>query len=911
MNEPPRPDPDALLRTLALGSGAAAGIGKTGAGETARGRLKVFLGAAPGVGKTCEMLDDAAARVRGGVDVVIGLVETHGRMETVARTTGFETVPRKLIEHHGRVLEEMDIDAVLARRPALVLIDELAHTNAPGSRHDKRYQDVEEILNAGIDVYSTLNIQHLESLNDVVASFTRVRVRETLPDRVLEQAELEIVDLPPDELIERLREGKVYVPEEASRALAHFFSKSNLSALRELVLRRTAQAIDAQMLDHVRAHALGGKWAAGERLVVAVSDHPGSAALVRSAKRMADALGAPWTALHVETTRDLAFTDAEAQQLAATLELAQHLGGQTATIPAESVTEGLSAFLDEARATQLILGKALRSHWHEWRHGSVVDRMVRRASGVAVHVLTLDDQPTKPRSVIKLRIGLSRWGSPLGYGVSLALVALVTLIGHSISSLGNITNVALVYLLPVLVAATRYGLRTGLVTGIACSLAYNFFFIPPFYTFTIADPQNLITVMVLLGIAVLVSQMASRVRDHAMLARQSATQNSALAGFARLLTAITSDTELGQVLCAEVARLIDVRAVLLLPDDGRLAVRAAIPPEDRMDTLEHAAARWAFDNNRRAGRGSETLSACEWLFTPINAGGRVLGVLGIARADTALPLRTDQMPLLSSLLDQAGLALERIILEGEMTSVVKLREQERLRTALLSSVSHDLRTPLTAIIGNLDAITPADPVQAGQLASARAEAGRLRGFVANLLDMARIEAGVLTRTSEPVDLADAIASAVHDLRTRLTDNPIHMDVSPDLPFVHVDPQLFHQSLINLIDNAAKYGEPGTPITIAARRERGALTLMVEDEGPGLPAGEENRIFETFARIEGSDRKGGTGLGLAIVRGFCHAMGLTVTASNRTDGKQGACFTIRFDDAHLTNAEAVRAEGDQI
>ncbi len=907
MTEPPRPDPDALLRTLARGDKTwGSGARSPGDGNSARGRLKVFLGAAPGVGKTCEMLDDAAARRKAGLDVVIGLVETHGRSETVARTAGFEVIPRKPIEHHGRALEEMDIDAVLARRPALVLIDELAHTNAPGSRHDKRYQDVEEILDAGIDVYSTLNVQHLESLNDVVASFTRVWVRETLPDRVLEQAELEIVDLPPDELIERLRDGKVYVPEEASRALTHFFSKSNLSALRELALRRAAQAIDAQMLDHVRAHALGGKWAAGERLVVAVSEHPGAAGLVRVAKRMADALGAPWTALHVETARDLALADADARQLATTLELAQHLGGQTATVPAATVTEGLLSYLDEARATQLILGKARRSRWHEWRHGSVVDRMVRHGSGVAVHVLTLDAEAERGRQRRVAALLPGRWGSPAGHAVSLALVVLVTLIGHSIASLGNVTNVALLYLLPVLVAATRYGLRTGLVTGLASSLAYNFFFIPPIYTFTIADPQNLITVMVLLGIAVLVSQLASRVRDNAVLAQRSATQNGALAGFARQLTAITTETDLGQVLCAEVARLIDVRAVLLLPEGATLALRAAIPPEDRMDTLEHAAARWAFDNNRRAGRGSDTLTACEWLFSPINAGGRVLAVLGIARDDTASPMRTDQMPLFSSLLDQAGLALERILLEGEMASVAKLREQDRLRTALLSSVSHDLRTPLTAIIGNLDAITPAGPVQAEQLASARAEAGRLRGFVGNLLDMARIEAGALIRSSEPVDLADAIASAAHDLRSRLAANPIRMAVSPDLPFVLVDPQLFHQCLINLIDNAAKYGEPGHPITIAARRDPGQLTLMVMDEGPGLPPGGEDRIFETFARFEGSDRKGGTGLGLAIVRGFCTAMGLVVAASNRTD-RQGACFAIRFDEAHLSAIDANPAE----
>jgi len=899
MNEPPRPDPDALLRTVASG----AGTGATGKPNT-RGRLKVFLGAAPGVGKTCEMLDDGAARRNAGIDVVIGLAETHGRIETMARTAGFEIIPRKMIEHHGRTLDEMDLDAVIARAPALVLIDELAHTNAPGSRHDKRYQDIEDILAAGIDVYSTLNIQHIESLNDVVASFTRVRVRETLPDRVLETADLEIVDLPPDELIERLREGKVYVPEEASRALAHFFSKSNLSALRELALRRAAQAIDAQMLDHVRAHALAGKWAAGERLVVAISEHPGAIGLVRSAKRMADALSAPWTALHVETTRDLGLSEADRRQLTATTELVQHLGGETATIPAENIIAGLLSFLDETRATQLILGKASRSRWHEWRHGSVVDNMVRRASGVAVHVLTLDEAGERARTrhaVVGQQAGPDRWGTPLGYGVSLGLVALVTLLGYSISGIGNVTNIALLYLLPVLVAATRFGLRTGIIAGLASSLAYNFFFIPPLLTFSIADPQNLITVMVLLGIAVMVSQMASRVRDHAMLARNSAAQNGAIAGFARQMTGISNETELAQVLCAEVARLLDVRAVLLLPEDGDLVVRAANPPEDRLETLERAAARWAYDKNRRAGRGSDTLTACEWLFSPIGVSGRVLGVLGIARDDTGTPLRIDQLPLLSSLLDQVALAFERIMLEGEMAGVAKLREQDRLRTALLSSVSHDLRTPLTAIIGNLDAIRPADAEQADQLATARAEAERLRGFVANLLDMARIEAGVLTRSSEPVDLADAIAGAVHDLRTRLSANPIRMEVSPDLPFVRVDAQLFQQCLVNLISNAATHGDPGAPITIAARREAGGMKLMVMDQGPGLPPGEEDRIFETFARIEGSDRKGGTGLGLAIVRGFCTAMGLAVAASNRPD-TQGACFTIQFDDAHLTNVE---------
>ena len=877
-----RPDPEALLRT---------------ATQEGRGRLKVFLGAAPGVGKTFEMLSEGAARKRAGVDVVIGVVETHGRAETAALLDGHEIIPRRQIVYQGRMLGELDVDAILARAPQLALVDELAHTNAPESRHDKRYQDVEELLAAGIDVYSTVNIQHLESLNDVVASFTKVRVRETLPDRVLENAEIEVVDIPPDELIERLKEGKVYVPEEASRALGHFFSKSNLSALREMALRRAAQAVDAQMLEYLRAHALAGTWAAGERLVVAVSEQPGAPELVRAAKRIADALRAPWTAVHIETPRARGFSDAENGRLAATLHLATQLGGQVASVSAESVLEGLKRFTIEARATQLIVGKSMRSRWFELRHGSVVDRLVRETPGIAVHVLPMAKAKPEPGAASRRRD--SGWGKPEGYLVAFGLVLLVTLLGASILAAGNITNIGLLYLLPVMVAATRYGLRTGVITGLVSSLAYNFFFIPPTRTFTIQDPQNIITVLVLLGVAVVSSQLAARVRDQAMLAQRSAAQNSSLAGFARQLTGVSKRDELGQLLCAEVGRLVDANAVLLLPSGGELELAAAVPPEDRLEAIEQAAARWAFDHNTPAGLGSDTLTASEWLFHPISAGGQVLGVLGLARSDAA-PIRSDQLPLLLSLEDQASLALERIAFEAEMATVRQLKERDRLRAALLSSVSHDLRTPLTTIIGMLAEMRPASDVQAEQLTAARGEAERLHRFVANLLDMVRIEAGALRQAVEPVDLADAVAAAVHDLRRALEGHAIQLDISPELPFVTLDPQLFHHCLINLLENAAKYGDAGAPITVAARRQPDALTLSILDEGPGLPPGEEARIFETFTRIEGSDRKGGTGLGLAIVKGFAEAMGLRVKASNRSD-RSGACFTLHIPEAHLRKA----------
>ena len=879
-DDPPRPSPDALLRQ---------------ARREGRGRLKVFLGAAPGVGKTYEMLSDGAALRRSGVDVVIGVVETHGRAETAALVEGLEIIPRRTLDYQSRKLEEMDLDAVLARRPGLVLVDELAHTNAPGSRHPKRYQDVEELLVAGIDVFTTVNIQHIESLNDVVASFTKVRVRETVPDGVIEDAEIEIVDIPPDELIARLKDGKVYVPHEATRALGHFFSKSNLSALRELALRRAAQTVDAQMLDDVRAQGLAGTWAGGDRLLVAVSELPGADGLIRAAKRLADALHAPWVALHVETARAGRFTDDERQRLAANLQLASRLGAEVASVPSEDVLDGIKRYALDARTTQIVIGKSARSRWFEFRHGSVVDRLVRETPDIAVHVLP-NLGPAAPAPAGR-RPSRANWGSPWGYLWSILLVALVTFVGASIYSLGHITNIAMLFLLPVMFAATRYGLRTGIVTGLACALAYNFFFIPPLHTFTIQDPQNVLTVVVLIAVAVVGSQLAARVQAQAEMARRSAAQNSALAGFARNLTGVTDRQQLGQILAAEAARLLEVEAVFVINGpDGPLATASSssIPT---FDMIDQAAAGWALDHNQVAGRGSGTLTASDWMFQPLAASDRVRAVLGLARPDGGEIIRSDQHPLLISLVDQASLALERVELEEEMASIAQLKERDRLRAALLSSVSHDLRTPLTAILAALAELR-ANGRDGPEVATIEGEALRLNRFVGNLLDMVRIEAGALNLTLDPVDLTDAVASASHDLRVILANHPLTLDVSPDLPLVRADAQLLHHCLINLIDNAAKYSPDGAPILISAVRSPDGIKLKIIDAGSGLPPGDEARVFETFARLAGTDRTGGTGLGLAIVRGFAEAMGLRATAANRDDDHSGAVFSLVFPETHV-------------
>ncbi|VWX53495.1 sensor histidine kinase KdpD [Novosphingobium sp. 9U] len=879
MNADDRPSPEALLRAAA---------------QEGRGRLKVFLGAAPGVGKTWEMLTEGRQRRDAGVDVVIGVVETHGRCETEALVEGHEIVPRRAVDHAGHSLGEMDLDAVLERRPQLVLVDELAHTNALGSRHPKRYQDIEELLAAGIDVYSTLNIQHVESLNDVVASFTRVRVRETVPDSVLEQAEIEVVDIPPDELIGRLKDGKVYVPHEATRALGHFFSKSNLTALRELALRRAAQAVDAQMLEHVRAHALAGSFAVGERIVVAVSEHPHAAGLVRAGKRLADALRAPWTAIHIETRRDQHFSAEDRRQLADTLALASRLGAATASVPAVGVVEGISRFAGEARATQIVLGKSARSWWFELRNGSVVDRLVRTLGDVAIHVLP--GETATVRAPARQAKPPGRWGNPLHYLWSLLLVGAVAIVGRLLLAVLDLGNVALLFLVPVMIAAASYGLRAGLFSGIAASLAYNFFFLPPTGTLTVSNPENVVSIIVLLGVAVVTSQFAARVRAQADIAAHSARQNAALASFSRQLTQAVTRDALMQAICAEVARLLDARAVLLLPSETGPELRAAYPPEDRLDQIELAAAQWAIANAQPAGRGSATLTASDWLFHPLHTSRGVLGVLGVARADAGDPVRSDQLPLLMSLLVQASVALDRLALEEENLQAQAIGERDRLRSALLSSVGHDLRTPLTTIMSAAQEMQrDPSPALAETIGT---EAQRLNRFVANLLDMARVEAGALPMKAEATELLDAVAGAVHDSRASLQGHEIVVDIPPDIPLVRLDPVLLHHCLINLLDNAGRYADPGTPIAIRARRLPDALLLSVIDQGPGIAEGQERRVFDTFTRLEGSDRvQHGTGLGLAIVKAFAEAMGLSVEAANNA-APRGACFTIRIPETLL-------------
>src|SRR5215207_6174730 len=617
LGEDTRPSPDALLKA---------------AEKEARCKLKIFLGAAPGVGKTYEMLQAAHRRRKEGIDVVVGVVETHGRAETEAQLASLEVLPRRKVEYRGRTLEEMDLDAILQRRPALVLVDELAHTNAPGSRHPKRYLDVEELLGAGIDVYSTMNVQHVESLNDVVARITRIRVRETVPDRIIDAAdEVELVDLTPADLMERLREGKVYVREQAQRALRHYFSPGNLTALRELALRRTAERVDGQMLSYMREHAIAGPWAAAERLIVCLDPSAAAANAVRAAKRTADGLDAELIALYVETDRHAALSEAEHGHLAETMRLAAELGAEVVTVPGRSVVEEVLAFARSRNATRVVVGKSRRSRWFELRHGSVVDDLVRSGSGLAIEVAPSGDTSKAVTPTDWLR-SVPRTPGPYLEGA--LTTALATGAGMLIDQRIALPNISLLYVVPVLIAAARHGLVPSLwVCGLSV-LAYNFFFLPPLYQFTISDPANVIALFFFMLVAVAASALGTRTRAQTEAARREARTTAELYAFSRKIAGVIDLDDLLWIVVTHLARLMSAEIAILMPErspseTGRLVLRAAFPPDSDFSEADLAAARWSWDAERPTGRGTDTLPGGRWLFMPIRTSRSSIGVIGV------------------------------------------------------------------------------------------------------------------------------------------------------------------------------------------------------------------------------------------------------------------------------------------
>jgi len=889
-----RPNPDELLSRV-----------QADERMQTRGKLKIFLGYAAGVGKTYAMLEAAHQRLAEGIDVVAAYVETHGRPETDALLAGLETVPRQLVEYRGHWLPELDVDAVLARRPALALIDEMAHTNAPGLRHPKRYQDVEEILAAGIDVYTTLNIQHLESLNDAVAQITGVHVRETIPDRIIDaNTDLELIDLPPDELRRRLEEGRVYVPDQAAQAIRAFFRTGNLTALRELAMRHAAQRVDDQMRAYMQTRAIPGPWPAGEHLLVCVGPSPLSDRLVRSARRLAAELSAEWTALYVETPDRPHLPEAEQDRLAQTLHLAEEMGGRALSLTGRSVAEAVIEYARRHNVTKIIVGRSAEPRWRQWWRGSVVDRIIQAGGAIDVYVIGGGATTARPLEAAAWRPH-PPWRR---YGQAALLVLLGSLLGSVVHRFLAPTNLVMIYLLVVVIAALYLGRGPAVLAALLSVLVFDFFFVPPYLTLAVNDTEYLLTFLALLAVGLLVSSLAARVSEQVETARRRQRETSALYALSRDLAIAVDLESVVQAIGANAVDTFGREVIALLPQAGEGTALQVYPAGSgaALDEHELAVATWAFEHGQPAGRGTDTLPAAALRYLPLSTARGKVGVLGVWPAEAGRYLTPEQRRLLETFASLAAVAIERVHLAEAAGQVQVLEATEKLQSALLNSISHDLRTPLVSITGALSTLQQPDvclddEARAILVDTAAEEAGRLNRLVGNLLDMTRLEAGAIRVKAEPRDAQDAIGAALRQIGERLGERPVEIDIPADLPLVPMDFVLMVHVLVNLIDNALKYSPPGTPIHIGTRLLHGELAIEVADEGIGIPEEDRDRVFQKFYRVQRPDSVTGTGLGLSISKGLVEAHGGRIWADDRPGG--GTVVTIA-----LPLARAMAPEG---
>ncbi len=889
MTDTLRPDPDDLLARIA-----------TEEARRSRGRLKVFLGAAAGVGKTYAMLEAAQARRAAGVDVVVGWAEPHGRAETEALLEGLDTVPPRPIVHRGVALRELDLDAVLARRPALVVVDELAHSNAPGSRHAKRWQDVEELLDAGIDVYTTLNIQHVESLNDVVAQITGVVTRETVPDTLLEDAdEITLVDLPPDDLLRRLREGKVYVPARAETAMERFFRPGNLMALRELALRRTADRVDAQMRDYRRDHAIRQAWPATDRVLVCISANPLAPRLVRAGHRLAQRLGAPWVVLHVEVSRYAPEAESARNQVAQALRLGERLGAEAVTLEGDDAATQILDYARLRNASQIVLGKPARPRWRELAFGSIVDDVVRGSGAIDVHVITGEPGDDVPAAMPLRLVPTSRWP---GYLRSVGVVAAATLAASLAFGRLAEANLVMVYLLAVVVVARREGRGPSTLAAVLSVAAFDFFFVAPHLTFSVADTEYLVMFAVMLVVGLVVSTLTTRLRRQADSARSRERRTAALYGLSRDLARLRG---LDALIDASVRHVSGVfgrgAAVLLRGTDGRPAVRAARPAPFDLPPDELAVAAWVLERGRPAGTGTETLPGASALYLPLTTGERVVGVLAVRPERAADVQSPEPLNLLEAFASLTAQAVARAEAADEAARARVEAEGERLRGTLLGSISHDLRTPLAAIAGSAETLlSDGEAIDAATrrelVAAIHHQAQHLGRLVANLLDMSRLESGGVDLRCEPQSMEEIVGAALARLEALLGTTPVSVAIPADLPLVPCDAILVEQVVLNLIENALKHTPHGTAIDVAAHATPDALVIEVSDRGPGLPAGAAERVFEKFYRGRSGAMPAGAGLGLAICRAIVEAHGGWITAAGRAGGGAVFAFALPLDRA---------------
>jgi two-component system sensor histidine kinase KdpD len=896
--EPSRPDPEALLAN---------------AKRAGRGQLRVFLGMAPGVGKTWEMLNSAGRRQAEGVDVVVGVVETHGRKETEALTAGLEILPRKPVEYRGRTLLEFDLDAALQRRPQLLLVDEYAHSNAPGSRHPKRWQDVEELLAAGIDVWTTLNVQHLESLVDVVWRITGVRVRETVPDQALSRAdEIEMIDLTPEELRERLAAGKVYVPETARLASDRFFKAENLTALREMALRRAAQKVDDELIGHMRRQGIEGPWAAGQRILVLIGGEPFGGALVRAGRRLSDLMmDAPWTVLHVERPNRPP-SPIQAQQTAAALKLAEQLGGSVVTVTDDDLLDTVLRYAARNNITQIVIGRtrgpSTSGRWslRPLRSRSLGHALLDKTSGAALHVITDADgeEAAAPRPARVFR----RRPDWRGYGAAMAMVATSAVIAAGADRYMANANLAMIFLVSVLIAGGAFGFGPGLAAAAVAAVTYNFFFLEPRLSFVIGHAADLITFAVFFAVAMTTGFLTGRVRDQARIATRRASVVASLLAASRRLSGVATRADAAQALAEQAAATAGAAAMVLLPKDGDLQPAAGSPSLEPLGPGAMTAARWAWEKGEAAGAGTGTLPQVQWTFWPLQGLRGRAGVAGIAQSPTKLGSAGEER-LMLALLDQGAVALERAELATATVETETLRRSDQLRAALLNSISHDLRTPLSTVLGSATTLLDFGPSLSAEvgrdlLESIREEAHRLNRYVGDLLDMTRLEGGALDPKLQWTDVRDVLGAAIGRVERRLGARRLVRDFPAELPMIRVDAGLLEQAVVNILENAIAYSPDGTDVEVAAYEDRANVVISIEDDGKGIPTAELERVFDKFRRLQqqSSDRGKGVGLGLSISKGFVEAMGGRIAAASPIHGDHGTRVLISLRKASPGFAE---------
>jgi two-component system sensor histidine kinase KdpD len=885
MGENYRPDPDALLAAI-----------QKDESRQGRGKLKIFIGMAAGVGKTYAMLDTARQLQADGLDVVVGYVETHRRAETDALLTRLEVIPRRKIEYRGSILEEMDTDAVLARRPALVLVDELAHTNAPGSRHLKRWQDVIELLEAGLNVWTTVNVQHFESRADAVRQITGITIHETVPDSMLDLAdEIELVDLSPADLRKRLAEGKVYTPERVEAAANNFFRVGNLTALREMALRLTAEHVDHKLQDYMQLKQIAGPWKSGERLMVAVGPSPFSERLIRWTRRMAYNLEAPWLAVYIETSAALAPEAKE--RLAHNIALARSLGGEIVTVRGDDIANSLLRTAQQRNVTQIVIGKPQHTPLQTLlRGGSLVDKLIRRSGDIDIYVVTGDERVSSQRTWrgFSLLESHSQRGQ---YLMALLVIGIVTVIDlllfNTLPWLGY-QAVGLTELLAVLLIAAYLGRGPALLAAAVSAVSWNFLFIEPRLTFTIDHFQDVFLFILYFAIAIFTGNLTAKIRSQERQARFNAERTSALYTLAHeTATAVNMDDVL-RTAVAQIGRVFDAEVAILLPRIGHLERQPHPCSSLTLDDKDFSVAVWVYEHGKPAGRFTDTLSRASAQFHPLHTPTRTVGVIGMrTRQDQRLSF--DQEVLLETFMSQIALVIERELLDEAAEQSAMLRESERLYTVLLNSISHELRTPIATIKGASSSLI--DPAT-GVNESARKElakdiqsaADRLNRLVENLLDMSRLESGRLQLKREWCDLGDLIGVAVQRVDYCTASHPIDILIEPNLPLVQVDFVLIEQVIVNLLDNACNYTPTGTAITIEARMTNQHVEVSISDNGPGIPQELLDRIFDKFYRLPGT-ATGGTGLGLSISRGLVEAHNGTLIAENRAEG--GARFRLRL------------------